>query len=85
MSRTAEYRRFREALHQAHLKRLLNDAGSSFLVPVWWNNNEDRKYLKRVYISRPYYKKQARRAARRIDFAETVTKGNIHQKYYCIG
>lgn len=79
MNRTSEYRRFREEVYQQKLKRLLTDSAFS---SVWWNNYWNRKYLKQYYYGSPYHKKMSHKCARRIDFEQTKSKGNLYRKYY---
>lgn len=79
MNRTSEYRRFRDDVYRQHLKRLLTDSPSA---SVWWNNYWNRKYLKPYYYGNSYHKRMSRRRVRRVDFGETLPKGNIYRKYY---
>lgn len=79
LNRTSEYRRFREDVYQQKLKRLFTD--SAFPL-VWWNNYWNRKYLKQYYYGSPYHKKMSHKCARRIDFEQTKSKGNLYRKYY---
>ena len=78
MSRTSDYRRYREYLHKKHLERLMSSCPST----VWWNDYRDRKYLKIYYYGDKFYKRASRRKIRKLDSTHRLPKGNISNKYY---
>lgn len=77
MSRTSEYRRFQDYLHNIRLRNIMNSSSS-----VWWNDYCNPRYLKRYYYGNAYFKRVSNKKIRNANRTERVPKGNFSHKYY---
>ena len=67
MSRTSEYRRFQNYLHNVRLRNIMNSSSS-----VWWNDYSNHRYLKRYYYGNAYFKRVSNKKMRNSHGIERV-------------
>lgn len=78
MGRTSEYRRFQDWRHKKRMESLLESCPSV----VYWNDYNNKRYLKIYYYGNPFYKRHSIRKVRRLNTECSLPKGNISHKYY---